>query len=126
MDKDGNAVAVTHTLNTPGTGIVAGNTGILLNNQMDDLPNPVYLMFMARWAAMLTRSARKKRPAVVDVADYRQSKEGKPLVTGSPGGKVESSLRCKMVVNSIDLYERRRSDQRAAFPSSMVAGRTGG
>jgi gamma-glutamyltranspeptidase/glutathione hydrolase len=37
VDKDGNAVAVTYTLNTTfGTGIVAGNSGILLNNQMDD------------------------------------------------------------------------------------------
>lgn len=37
VDKDGNAVAVTYTLNTTfGTGIVAGNTGILLNNEMDD------------------------------------------------------------------------------------------
>lgn len=37
MDKDGNAVAVTYTLNTTfGTGIVAGESGILLNNQMDD------------------------------------------------------------------------------------------
>ncbi len=37
VDKDGNAVAVTYTLNTTfGTGIVAGNTGILMNNEMDD------------------------------------------------------------------------------------------
>lgn len=37
VDKDGNAVAVTYTLNTTfGTGIVAGESGILLNNQMDD------------------------------------------------------------------------------------------
>lgn len=37
VDKDGNAVAVTYTLNTTfGTGIVAGNSGILLNNEMDD------------------------------------------------------------------------------------------
>lgn len=37
VDKDGNAVAVTYTLNTVfGTGIVAGNSGILMNNQMDD------------------------------------------------------------------------------------------
>lgn len=61
VDKDGNAVAVTYTLNTTfGTGIVAGNTGILLNNQMDDFPlNPVYPMFMAWWAARRMRSDRK-------------------------------------------------------------------
>eukprot|EP01035_Chromulina_nebulosa_P008852 gene8852-11969_t len=37
VDKDGNAVAVTYTLNGSfGAGIVAAGTGILLNNEMDD------------------------------------------------------------------------------------------
>ncbi len=37
VDSQGNAVAVTYTLNTNfGSGIVAGKSGILLNNQMDD------------------------------------------------------------------------------------------
>lgn len=37
MDKYGNAVAVTYTLNMNfGSGIVAEGTGILLNNEMDD------------------------------------------------------------------------------------------
>lgn len=37
VDKEGNAVAVTYTLNLNfGSGIVAGNTGILMNNEMDD------------------------------------------------------------------------------------------
>ena len=37
IDKDGNAVAVTYTLNGSfGTGMVADGTGILLNNEMDD------------------------------------------------------------------------------------------
>ena len=37
VDQDGNAVAVTYTLNFPyGSGIVAAGVGILLNNEMDD------------------------------------------------------------------------------------------
>ena len=37
IDKDGNAVAVTYTLNGSfGTGKVAEGTGVLLNNEMDD------------------------------------------------------------------------------------------
>lgn len=37
VDRDGNGVAVTYTLNLPyGSGIVAAGTGILLNNEMDD------------------------------------------------------------------------------------------
>lgn len=37
IDKDGNAVAVTYTLNNYfGTGLIAGETGFFLNNEMDD------------------------------------------------------------------------------------------
>ena len=37
VDKAGNAVAKTYTLNTTfGSGLVAKGTGILLNNEMDD------------------------------------------------------------------------------------------
>ena len=59
VDRDGNAVAVTYTLNFPyGSGIVAAGTGILLNNEMDDfaakpgVPNAYGLS-----AATPTRSA---------------------------------------------------------------------
>ena len=37
VDKDGNAVANTYTLNLPyGSGLVAEGTGVLLNNELDD------------------------------------------------------------------------------------------
>src|ERR1051325_8218125 len=40
VDKDGNAVSVTYTLNGSfGAGVVADGTGILLNNEMDDFPS---------------------------------------------------------------------------------------
>lgn len=43
IDKDGNAVSVTYTINNDfGAGVIAGNTGFFLNNEMDDfalLPN---------------------------------------------------------------------------------------
>ncbi len=59
VDKDGNAVAVTYTLNTTvGTGIVAGESGILLNNQMDDFSAKPYRTFTGWWAAMPTPSGR--------------------------------------------------------------------
>ncbi|VDZ97507.1 gamma-glutamyltranspeptidase [Salmonella enterica subsp. enterica] len=129
VDKDGNAVAVTYTLNTTfGTGIVAGNTGILLNNQMDDfsakpgVPN-VYGLVGGDANAV----GPKKRP-LSSMSPTIVVKEGKTwLVTGSPGGSRIITTVLQMVVNSIDFWhERRRSDQRAAFPSSMVAGRTAG
>ncbi|EBB3323989.1 gamma-glutamyltransferase [Salmonella enterica] len=104
VDKDGNAVAVTYTLNTTfGTGIVAGNTGILLNNQMDDfsakpgVPN-VYGLVGGDANAV----GPKKRP-LSSMSPTIVVKDGKTwLVTGSPGGSRIITTVLRMVVNSID------------------------
>ncbi|EJA7381818.1 gamma-glutamyltransferase [Salmonella enterica] len=104
VDKDGNAVAVTYTLNTTfGTGIVAGNTGILLNNQMDDfsakpgVPN-VYGLVGGDANAV----EPKKRP-LSSMSPTIVVKDGKTwLVTGSPGGSRIITTVLQMVVNSID------------------------
>ncbi|HHI2452650.1 TPA: gamma-glutamyltransferase [Escherichia coli] len=101
VDKDGNAVAVTYTLNTTfGTGIVAGESGILLNNQMDDfsakpgVPN-VYGLVGGDANAV----GPNKRPLSSTIV----VKDGKTwLVTGSPGGSRIITTVLQMVVNSID------------------------
>ncbi len=125
VDKDGNAVAVTYTLNTTfGTGIVAGDSGILLNNQMDDfsakpgVPN-VYGLVGGDANAV----EPKKRP-LSSMSPTIVVKDGKTwLVTGSPGGSRIITTVLQMVVNTIDFRdERRGSHQRAAFPPSMAAG----
>ncbi|EHK4531344.1 gamma-glutamyltransferase [Salmonella enterica] len=104
VDKDGNAVAVTYTLNTTfGTGIVAGNNGILLNNQMDDfsakpgVPN-VYGLVGGEANAV----GPKKRP-LSSMSPTIVVKDGKTwLVTGSPGGSRIITTVLQMVVNTID------------------------
>jgi len=104
VDKDGNAVAVTYTLNTVfGTGIVAGNTGILLNNEMDDfsakpgVPN-VYGLVGGDANAV----GPNKRP-LSSMSPTIVVKDGKTwLVTGSPGGSRIITTVLQMVVNSID------------------------
>ncbi|EHL2422803.1 gamma-glutamyltransferase [Escherichia coli] len=101
VDKDGNAVAVTYTLNTTfGTGIVAGESGILLNNQMDDfsakpgVPNVYGLV--GGDANAVGPNKRPLSPTIV-------VKDGKTwLVTGSPGGSRIITTVLQMVVNSID------------------------
>ncbi len=57
VDKAGNAVAVTYTLNTNfGSGIVAKGTGILLNNGWTiSPPSPAWRTPTASWAATPTR-----------------------------------------------------------------------
>ena len=104
VDKEGNAVAVTYTLNTTfGSGIVAGNTGILLNNEMDDfsakpgVPNVYGLVGGdANAVGPGKRPLSSMSPTIV-------VKDGKTwLVTGSPGGSRIITTVLQMVVNSID------------------------
>lgn len=104
VDKDGTAVAVTYTLNTTfGTGIVAGNTGILLNNEMDDfsakpgVPNVYGLVGGdANAVGPGKRPLSSMSPTIV-------VKNGKTwLVTGSPGGSRIITTVLQIVVNSID------------------------
>jgi gamma-glutamyltranspeptidase/glutathione hydrolase len=104
-DAEGNAVALTMTINTPfGSGITVPGTGVVLNNEMDDFavapdtPN-VYGLVDTRGANAIAAGKRplsSMTPTVV-LAD------GKPfLVTGSPGGPRIVSTTLLSIVNVID------------------------
>ena len=104
MDKAGNIVAVTYTLNTNfGSGIVAPGTGIMLNNEMDDfsakpgVPNAYGLI-----GGDANAVGPKKRP-LSSMTPTFVLKDGKPwLVTGSPGGARIITTVLQQVVNAID------------------------
>ncbi|ETF02897.1 gamma-glutamyltranspeptidase [Advenella kashmirensis W13003] len=104
VDKDGNAVAVTYTLNLNfGSGIVAGNTGILLNNEMDDfsakpgVPNAFGLI-----GGDANAIEPGKRP-LSSMTPTMVLKDNKPwLVTGSPGGARIITTVLQTLINSID------------------------
>ncbi|MFA5489023.1 MAG: gamma-glutamyltransferase [Candidimonas sp.] len=104
VDKEGNAVSVTYTLNGYfGTGIVAAGTGILLNNEMDDFsvkpgaPNLFKLIGGEKNAVQANkRPLSSMTPTIV-------LKDRKPyLVTGSPGGARIITTVLQVVVNAID------------------------
>lgn len=104
VDKAGNAVAVTYTLNTYfGSGIVAGNSGILMNNEMDDFsakPGTPNVYGLVGGEANAIQPA--KRP-LSSMSPTIVAKEGKTwLVTGSPGGSRIITTVLQMMVNSID------------------------
>jgi gamma-glutamyltranspeptidase/glutathione hydrolase len=88
LDKDGNAVANTYTLNfSYGLGLVAEGTGIILNNELDDFaarpgaPNAFGLVGGAANAP-----GPNKRP-LSSMSPTIVMRDGKvELVTGSPGG----------------------------------------
>lgn len=104
VDKDGNAVAVTYTLNGSfGAGVVAPGTGILLNNEMDDftqkpgVPN-LYGLVQGEANAI----APKKTP-LSSMSPTIVSKDGKVfMVIGSPGGSRIITITLEAIMNVID------------------------
>lgn len=104
VDKAGNAVAVTYTLNTNfGSGIVAKGTGILLNNEMDDFSaKPGVANAYGLIGGDANAVAPGKRP-LSSMTPTFVLKDGKPtLVTGSPGGARIITTVLQTVVNNID------------------------
>lgn len=104
IDKWGNAVANTYTLNfSYGSGLVAKGTGILLNNEMDDFsvkpgtPNGYGLI-----GGEANSVQGNKRP-LSSMSPTIVMKDGKPfIVTGSPGGSRIINITLQIIMNVID------------------------
>ncbi len=104
VDKDGNAVANTYTLNfSYGLGLVADGTGILLNNELDD--------FAATEGASNAFGLRggnanapepRKRP-LSSMSPTMVFRNGElEIVTGTPGGSRIITTVLQIVSNMID------------------------
>ena len=106
VDSAGNAVSNTYTLNYPyGVGLVAGGTGVLLNDELDDFTaalgasNAFGLVgFEANLPAPGKRPLSSMTPTIV-------LKDGKVvLVTGSPGGSRIISAVLQIIVDVLDYH----------------------
>ncbi|HEY4140985.1 MAG TPA: gamma-glutamyltransferase [Pseudolabrys sp.] len=104
IDRDGNAVSNTYTLNfSYGLGLIADGTGVLLNNELDDFTaksgasNAFGLVgYTANLPGPNKRPLSSMTPTIV-------LKDGKPfLITGSPGGSRIITAVLQQVVNVID------------------------
>ena len=104
IDKAGNAVAVTFTINGAfGAGVMAAGTGFLLNNEMDDFtarpgtPNAFGLVQgEANSIAPGKRPLSSMSPTIV-------LREGRvALVLGSPGGSRIITIVAQVILNMID------------------------
>jgi len=104
IDKDGNAVAVTYTINDWfGARVIATGTGVLLNNEMDDftvkvgVPN-LYGLVQGEANAI----APGKRP-LSSMSPTIMTKDGKPvLIVGTPGGSRIITVVVHTIVNLVD------------------------
>jgi gamma-glutamyltranspeptidase/glutathione hydrolase len=104
VDRHGNAVAVTYTLNDWfGAKVTAGPTGVLLNNEMDDftakagVPN-LYGLVQGEANAI----APGKRP-LSSMSPTIVTKDGQPvLVLGTPGGSRIITAVLHTILNVID------------------------
>ena len=104
IDKQGNAVSVTYTLNDWfGAKVTAAKTGVILNDEMDDftakigVPN-LYGLVQGEANAI----APGKRP-LSSMSPTIVTKDGKPvMVVGTPGGSRIITAVLHTIVNVID------------------------
>ncbi|MDA8693049.1 gamma-glutamyltransferase [Saprospiraceae bacterium] len=104
VDKWGNAVSNTYTLNFSfGTGLMAEGTGILLNNEMGDFAaKPGAIDAYGLVGGVANAVEPNKRP-LSSMTPTIVLKDDKPfLVTGSPGGSRIITTVLQIILNVID------------------------
>lgn len=114
LDKDGNRVAGTITLNAGfGSGLMVDGTGLLLNNQMDDfsakpgVPN-IYGLIGASANAI----APGKRMLSSITPTFVESPRGY-MIVGSPGGSLIIGM---VLLATLDWMDGRSAEQIVAAP----------
>ncbi|MCP4305586.1 MAG: gamma-glutamyltransferase, partial [bacterium] len=104
VDRDGNAVSLTFTLNFFfGAGVIAGDTGFFLNDQMDDFTvKPGTPTVEGLIQGTNNAIAAGKRP-LSSMTPTIVTKDGDVLlVVGSPGGPRIISIVAQTIINVID------------------------
>ncbi len=104
IDRDGNTVSNTYTLNfSYGLGLVADGTGVLLNNELDDFtakPGTANAYGLVGFAANLPGPGKRPLSSMTPTIVL---KDGKPfLITGSPGGSRIITAVLQVISNVID------------------------
>ena len=105
VDRWGNAVANTYTLNTDfGSGVVVENAGFLLNNEMDDFSaKPGVPNFYGVVGADANAIEPRKRPLSSMTPTILLGSDGRvELVAGSPGGSTIITTVFQTIVNVHD------------------------
>lgn len=106
VDRHGDAVSVTYTLNTFfGTGFMAAHTGFFLNNEMDDFttapghPNAYGLV-----QGPVNDIEPGKRPLSSMTPTLVTHQGHLEIVTGSPGGSTITTTVLQVILNRVDYH----------------------
>ena len=104
MDRAGNAVAVTTTINGAfGAGVMAPGTGFLLNNEMDDFTIKIgaaNLFGLVQGAANAIAPGKRPLSSMTPTIVLRDGQV--VMVVGSPGGARIITIVLQTLVNMID------------------------
>ncbi|HUL42071.1 MAG TPA: gamma-glutamyltransferase [Burkholderiales bacterium] len=110
VDREGNRVAATLSINTPfGSGFVAGMSGVLLNNEMDDFsvaPGTANVYRLQSYSG--NEIAPGKRPLSSMSPTFVEDERG-ILILGTPGG---SRIISMILLAILDYADRPRVDLR--------------
>lgn len=104
IDRDGNMVANTYTLNLSfGSGMTVDGAGFILNNEMDDFsskPGVPNAFGLIGGAANSIEAGKRPLSSMTPTMVF---KDGQPIIaTGSPGGSRIIMAVLQMIVNVID------------------------
>ena len=104
MDRNGNAVALTTTLNSGyGSTIVVEGAGFLLNNEMDDFSAKPNTRNQFNLIGREANAIEPRKRMLSSMTPTVVLQDGKPfLVTGSPGGSTIITTVLQVLVNVID------------------------
>jgi gamma-glutamyltranspeptidase/glutathione hydrolase len=104
VDKWGNAVAVTYTINDAfGAGVIAGDTGFFLNDEMDDFTSKPGVPNMFGLVQGVRNDIRGGKRPLSSMTPTIITKNGKLfMVTGSPGGSRIITIVLSTIQNVID------------------------
>ncbi|MBN9555613.1 MAG: gamma-glutamyltransferase [Alphaproteobacteria bacterium] len=107
VDKDGNAVSITYTINGISSGfgaqVIAGNTGFFLNNEMDDFTSKVGAPNLYGLVQGASNSIQPGKRPLSSMSPTVVTKDGKLfMVTGSPGGSFIITTVLESILNVVD------------------------
>ena len=104
VDKDGNAVSTTYTINGRfGAVVIAPGTGFFLNNEMDDFTIKQGVKNLYGLVQGATNAIAPKKQPLSSMSPTLITKDGKTfMVLGSPGGSRIISITLQTALNVID------------------------